>query len=380
MSTLYTCKLCGLPNLTSRRAHKLMNSATICPGDFAEQREHSCFTCCYQVSKACPDASVIRNAPWSGCGAWMPHHAAPECPTAPVGPVPSPGDVVLSPGDVPPGAVVPTPAIATVITSDQAALVDLVKRCDAGVRQSFEKQLEYAALAGSSLHKLKASCLHGEFEALVDGEAGLSKRSRCRYMEFFSLIKSKCATVALLENSTSEGFSEDAKKEALEAIYELADGKTWTAFYRDLKLIRDKKPKEYHPPVQMPEQITAARKENAEEVAKIWMGQTEMLMDLTSWSLLADDTKREIRDVSLKFGAWYKQNAPRKAKPTKLAQIARKNKLASRCKAAKADLANRPHATHLAHEAEEIPSRVPPWAKHTSRLHSPKPDSDAPRS
>ena len=148
----------------------------------------------------------------------------------------------------------------TVLTKDQAVLVDQVKTYHKGVYVSYEHQIQYAFMAGLTLNALKDSCLHGNakeakglgFMAIREQFLPeISKSAASRYMDFTRLVQEDNATVGnirpsnlLLENGD---LPEKEKASVLKAVYEAADGKSWTAFYRDLNLVRQKKAPSHHP-------------------------------------------------------------------------------------------------------------------------------------
>ena len=148
----------------------------------------------------------------------------------------------------------------TILTKDQATLVDQVKTYHAGVRQSYEHQVQYAFMAGLNLTALKDSCPHGNskeangegFVALCARELpDISRSSAKRYMDFTNLLLEIKPSVGFIRGSSlllENGDLPTKEKEAvLKAVYEAADGKTWTAFYRDLNLVRQKKAPSHHP-------------------------------------------------------------------------------------------------------------------------------------
>ena len=190
-----------------------------------ELKPQSCFNCNFKATSACPDPHVINREPWHGCQAWF------RLPSVPS---------------------VPSVAKDSILTKDQAALVDDVKTYHAGVRRSYEHQIQYAFMAGLKLNALKDSCQHGEFMRLREAHLPeLSKSSAIRYQEFFSLCQTKLPTVGNLKAGqlllTDGDLPEKEKASVLKAVYEAADGKTWTAFYRDLNLVREKQPASHHP-------------------------------------------------------------------------------------------------------------------------------------
>ena len=173
--TLYHCKLCGRNGFVKRGQHRPPPGVAgkHCPGDFVELKPQSCFNCNFKATSACPDPHVINREPWHGCQAWF------RLPSVPS---------------------VPSVAKDSILTKDQAALVDDVKTYHAGVRRSYEHQIQYAFMAGLKLNALKDSCQHGEFMRLREAHLPeLSKSSAIRYQEFFSLCQTKLPTVGNLK-------------------------------------------------------------------------------------------------------------------------------------------------------------------------------------
>ena len=82
---LYHCKLCARHGFLKRTAHRPPPgvSGVSCPGDFAEITPTTCHTCHFasKHGQACPDATIIHRAPWSGCQAWM--HSYPSVTSVP---------------------------------------------------------------------------------------------------------------------------------------------------------------------------------------------------------------------------------------------------------------------------------------------------------
>jgi hypothetical protein len=185
----------------------------------------------------------------------------------------------------------------TVLSADQAALVDHVKTYHKGVSISYEHQIQYAFMAGLTLTALKDSCPHGNakdanglgFTTLREQFLPeLSHSAASRYMLFTKLVKEDNATVGIIRQSNlllENGDLPPKEKAAiLAAVYEAADGKSWTAFYRDLNLVREKQSASHHPikPLSPADKIAA---ENADADAHIDTALYELaflLMDLES--------------------------------------------------------------------------------------------------
>ena len=185
--------------------------------------------------------------------------------------------------------LVPSLSVPTHLTADQAALVDHVKTYHQGVRQSYEHQVQYAFMAGLNLTALKDSCRHGEFIRLRETHLPeLSSSAAYRYTEFFTLVNSQFPTVGNLVKDTlllqNGDLPEHEKRVVLESVYTAADGKSWTAFYRDLNLVRDKQPAAHHPikPLSPDETIAAENAQSAALVNAAALALQVLLLDLQS--------------------------------------------------------------------------------------------------
>lgn len=213
----------------------------------------------------------------------------------------------------------------SVLSADQAGLVDQIKAYHTGFHRSYEQQIKYAFLCGRQFRELKNSCGHGNAKDCIGFtklcEAYLpevSRSARHRYMDFVDLLEEKFPAMGNIRvpNLLEQGeLPERDKTQVLNAVHEVADGKTWTAFYRDLQLIRDKQPKQYHAPKPTsPDEQLAAAKKAADDAARTWLADTNLLMQGETWSLLSPDRQREIDDLRLDLGTFVKNNTPRKQK------------------------------------------------------------------
>lgn len=133
----------------------------------------------------------------------------------------------------------------TVLTKDQAAAVDRARSYHAACLKSFGDQIGYAFLAGRELAGLKDGQPHGTFMAFREAHfPEIPHRSATRYMDFHS----KLATVANLTTAgnrallTNGELPEKDREKVLAAVHEIADGKTLTALYRDLGVIKPAAP------------------------------------------------------------------------------------------------------------------------------------------
>ncbi len=159
-----------------------------------------------------------------------------------------------------------------VLTKDQAALVDQIKAYHAAFEKSFGDQMGYAFLAGVSLNAAKESLPHGKFMEWRESHLPeIKERSAQRYMKFADQIRhgmSDLPTVGKLKLLGNGDLNEKDKEKVLEAVHEIADGKTLTQLYRDLGVIREKKPAQHHPRKAVsPEDAVAAEARGREELA-----------------------------------------------------------------------------------------------------------------
>lgn len=214
--------------------------------------------------------------------------------------------------------------VDSILDPVQSNLVDQIKTFHAGVRKSYEHQIQYAFMAGLKLHTLKATCSHGNKK---DGEGfmvlcqqhlpEISPATARRYKEFYGLVQEKLLTVGnirpsnlLLENGD---LPSKEKEQVLNAVHESADGKTWTQFYRDLNFIRQSKTKQYHAPKPAsPDDAEAAARAQADDLAKNFLADFELLMQSDTWSLLTSSRQQEIEDARLTLGTFIKKNSPKK--------------------------------------------------------------------
>lgn len=230
--------------------------------------------------------------------------------------------------------VIPTPFVpsvsshsTTILTRDQAALVDDIKTYHAGCRKAFEHQVQYAFMAGLKLLSLKESCPHGNskdsngagFNALCASELpDVSRSAAHRYMDFTNLLLEKCPTVGFIRESNlllENGDLPSTEKESvLKAVYDAAEGKTWTAFYRDLDLCRKPEPHSYHPPTKSPEHDVASKQFAADESTKQLINAMQMFRVSDTWSYLSADRRRELEDARIDLGHFIKTHSSKTSK------------------------------------------------------------------
>ena len=177
------------------------------------QKIGTCETCYYRKRPGCASPSILKNNPEQGCRQWF----------RPSG--------VGATGDV--------------LSADWADRVDRIKAYHQGCLKSFGDQMGYAFLAGVELNRLKDDLPHGKFTDFRKNHfAAIPDRSAQRYMAFGEAL-SKSATCGGFDDLKllSDGHLDAKQQEKiLKAVHEVADGKTLTQLYRDLGVIRDKKP------------------------------------------------------------------------------------------------------------------------------------------
>lgn len=211
-----------------------------------------------------------------------------------------------------------------VLDPSQAAMVDTIKRCHAGVRRAYEDQVTYAFLCGLAIRHLQDTCTHGNS---ADSEGGfktireaflpeLSKSAAYRYLDFTKACIEKIPTVGIIQSPNlllqNGELPADKKQVILDAVHEAADGKTWTAFYRDLKLIREPQPRTYHPPHSVtPDEAEAAMRKQADGLANTLLADMALISQPETWSLLSTDRQTEIEDARLQLGAFIKSHTPK---------------------------------------------------------------------
>lgn len=138
-----------------------------------------------------------------------------------------------------------------ILSAPQAALIDEIKFHFNAVHRSHEAYIEHAFICGVKLHQLKASTQHGDFMPLREKYfSEISKSAAGRFMQFTDLLAAKFPAVGNLKQLAAGELAERDKKAVMKAVYEAADGKTWTAFYRDLNLSKQREKGGFHPPTE----------------------------------------------------------------------------------------------------------------------------------
>lgn len=204
-----------------------------------------------------------------------------------------------------------------------AKKVDAVKQFHQGFSSAFERQSAYAFLCGLELLAIKAEIPHGN----KAGEGFISFREKWlpyisngaahRYMDFAKLLQEKFPTVG---NITSElllkdgELCEEQKDVLLKAVHDVATGKTWTAFYRDLRLIRDKSKDPAPPHRKTYKEALAERKRHAEDLVRAAMGAMESV-DKDTLERIDDNFRRELLDKSIELNQRIRKLTKGRRKP-----------------------------------------------------------------
>lgn len=196
-----------------------------------------------------------------------------------------------------------------VLTADQVARVNRIKQYEAACRNSFSAQMGYAFLTGFELNAAKEELPHGKFAAWREANLPeLPERSAQRYMKFAEQIRHSggIADSGKLKLLGNGDLNEKDKEKVLEAVHEIADGKTLTQLYRDLGVIREKKPVVHHPrKPTTPEDDLKAKREQALGLFNSWMIQTKTLLldpDPTLAELTRDE-RQQMLDAGTQLNA-----------------------------------------------------------------------------
>jgi hypothetical protein len=165
-----------------------------------------------------------------------------------------------------------------------------------GFQKAFGDQMSYAVLAGFELNRIKEALPHGQFMKWREKFLPqIPHRTATQYMEFQTKLAThrqfpSVGNVKLLGNGE---LPDKDKAKVVEAVHQIADGKTLTQLYRDLGVIREKKPAQHHPrkPVS-PEDKLSANKEHARGVMSAMLAPIATFM-LDPGATLVELTKAE---------------------------------------------------------------------------------------
>jgi hypothetical protein len=145
-----------------------------------------------------------------------------------------------------------------VIPAAIAERIERIKEYHTKSGTAFGDHMGYAFLAGCELRALRDESTHGNKDAEKSFKAlrqsffpEISQSSAYRYMTFAEALQEKIPTVGIFKSETplltNGELPEQDRNAVLKAVHEVADGKTITALYRDLGVIREKKAPEHHP-------------------------------------------------------------------------------------------------------------------------------------
>lgn len=128
---------------------------------------------------------------------------------------------------------------------------------------AFSSQMGYALMCGIELNAVKESLPHGQFlKWREENIPQISNGSAGRYMAFATALQNQFPTVGDLTERlqlANGEFSDGDRKEILEAVKEVADGKSLTEMYRELGVVKTPKARR---------EIKSTRKLSAEEKAE----------------------------------------------------------------------------------------------------------------
>jgi hypothetical protein len=208
-----------------------------------------------------------------------------------------------------------------------------------GCVRAFGQQMGFAFLAGLELNRVKDEIAHGQFMAWVEKHLPeIPHRTATRYMGFADALTPKLATVANLDTArlqlTNGDLPTEAKAEVLQAVHDVADGKTLTQLYRDLGVIRDKKdPNEGEkekPKNLSPEEQLAAWKERDNsalqtivDAMRTYMPQEDDDQDRPRYH--SPELAKEARRIGVEFTKFLKRSLgkPKKGKASKASTVNR---------------------------------------------------------
>jgi hypothetical protein len=206
------------------------------------------------------------------------------------------------------------------LTNTQSTRVERINDYHRNCLSSFNTQISYAFLAGVELLALKEDCRHGDFVTIREKHLpDVPYSSATRYMKFADLIGQKTHTVGFLKPErlrllTNGELSDEQKAKILEAVYDLADGKTLTELYRDLGVIRPpKKPGGNKPKAEQRRMTSEERDAEAHQVWSELFASMELQKDKIA--RLNDDDRDRGADLCIELGKLFqRKKVPRGTK------------------------------------------------------------------
>jgi hypothetical protein len=169
-----------------------------------------------------------------------------------------------------------------------------------------QQQFGYQFLCGVEFHRVKNGLKHGQWEPWM--EKNLSKlpvpiadRTARLYMSFAERLISKSATIADLSEKplqlTNGEIPEKEKKAILEAVQEFANGRSITALWEDLGVIKPPKKSPVDNHKLTAEEEAASEKENARDHFLSICTQIEQGLDIEIRAHMADADKKRLIEL-----------------------------------------------------------------------------------
>lgn len=144
-------------------------------------------------------------------------------------------------------ALIKTELVSVETTVGLETRRDRILNYHQSVIRAFGQQMGYAFLCGLELNAAKEEIAHGQFEKWREQFLpDLPRSTANNYRNFATLLQEKSKTLARLtdraQNLLTNGgeFADTDRTEILQAVHDVADGKTLTDLYRALGVVRDK--------------------------------------------------------------------------------------------------------------------------------------------
>jgi hypothetical protein len=194
-----------------------------------------------------------------------------------------------------------------VIPKETSERVERIKGYHAECLKAFGDQMGFAYLCGAELLLLKESTKHGEFGELKEQcFPDMPQRTVSRYLTFAEALQGKFATVANLKverlQLTNGELPEKEKETILKAVHQVADGKTLTQLYRDLGVIREKKPQQHTPPKELsPDEKLEAELSQAEALVDGLAGEILLVMEGGALGKVKPASRKVLLDAAVRL-------------------------------------------------------------------------------
>lgn len=195
-----------------------------------------------------------------------------------------------------------------VISAAQNDRIERIKEHHKGCVHSFTAQMGHAFLCGVELNALKEECGHGNFTPLRERYLpDVPHSSAQRYMKFADLLCQNTHVGNFTERLqlTNGELPEQQKQKLLKAVYEIADGKTLTELYRDLGIIRKKKPNTGGGNATAKKNVRKSEEQkdaDAEENVRTLLAALELARDDGDFKRITDETRDRARDLFIEIG------------------------------------------------------------------------------